>query len=267
MTYSKEKLINNKFENLKSDFLLKKVFNTSSVKIALEFLKYNKKTQKRINFSLNNYKEYSGKYSSIKMELKLVENIFGKFINIKKGEESYYHIYFNDSEEEIKRTFIKENEKVNSINIIIDYQIESFDNLFYNCKCIKSINFKKFARNNIKNMSYVFYGCSSLEEIKFSNFITSNVENMSFMFFECSSLKKLNLSNFDTSNVKNMCNMFGACSSLKELNLFNFDIKKVNNISSMFYKCSSLNKLNRSNFLTDNITYMNEMFRECSLLK
>ena len=43
------------------------------------------------------------------------------------------------------------------IKIIIDYQIKSFELLFYECKCIESINFKKFYRNNINNMENMFY--------------------------------------------------------------------------------------------------------------
>ena len=43
--------------------------------------------------------------------------------------------------------------KVSKINIIIDYQVTSFNDLFYNCKCIEPIYFKKFYRNNIIDMS------------------------------------------------------------------------------------------------------------------
>ena len=68
----------------------------------------------------------------------------------------YYHIYFNDNKKEIKRNYLNENENVSKLKIIIDYQIKSFERLFDNCKCIEFINFKKFYRNNINNMSYMF---------------------------------------------------------------------------------------------------------------
>ena len=55
------------------------------------------------------------------------------------------------------------------------------------------INFKKFYRNNITDMSWMFYGCSSLKELNLTNFNTNNVTNMSSMFYGCSSLKKINL--------------------------------------------------------------------------
>ena len=42
------------------------------------------------------------------------------------------------------------------IKIIIDCHVESFKELFYDCECIESINFNKFYRNNINNMSGMF---------------------------------------------------------------------------------------------------------------
>ena len=40
--------------------------------------------------------------------------------------------------------YIDEEDKVTKIKIIIDYQVKSFKELFYDCKCIESINFKNF---------------------------------------------------------------------------------------------------------------------------
>ena len=37
--------------------------------------------QKRLKVNINDYKEYSQLYSSIEIELKLVDNKYGKFIN------------------------------------------------------------------------------------------------------------------------------------------------------------------------------------------
>ena len=67
----------------------------------------------------------------------------------------------------IKRYHLKENENIEIIKIIIDCQIKSFENLFYDCKCIEYICFKKFYRNNINNMAGMFYNCSSLKEFIF----------------------------------------------------------------------------------------------------
>ena len=201
----------NKLDNLKCDFFLKKTLDNISKKRVLLLLKYNKKIQKRASFNIGDYKEYCENYSSIEIEIILLENKYCKFININKEDELYYHIYFYNEKEKIKRTSIKENENVRKIYIRINYQIKSFKNLFFNCDLIEAINFKKFARTNIKDMSCMFYGCSSLKELNLSNFNTINVSDMSYMFFGCKSLKELNLSKFNTYKVKNMSFIFFEC--------------------------------------------------------
>ena len=81
----------------------------------LNIVKYNKNIQKRININTNDIKEYSEKYSLIEIEIKPINNEYGKFINFKKEEEIYYHIYFDKSKEEIKRNYLKKKEKVKMI--------------------------------------------------------------------------------------------------------------------------------------------------------
>ena len=117
-----------------------------------------------------------------------------------EGDEKYYHIYFNDNKEEIKRNDLNKNDNVSKIKIIIDYQVKSFEKLFYNCSCITSIYFKKFYRINITNMSFMFFNCLSLKELNLSNFNTNNVTKMSYMFYNCSSLKELNC---NSESIKN----------------------------------------------------------------
>ena len=108
-----------------------------------------------------------------------MENKYGTFINIEE-DKKHYHTHSNDNKKtEIKRTSSDENDKVSKINIIIDYQVISFSELFIFCNCIKSINFKKFSRNNITNISNMFYNCSKLKELNVNNFNTDNVTNMS----------------------------------------------------------------------------------------
>ena len=226
--------------------------------------KYNKEIKERLNLNINDYKEYCETYSSIEIELMPVNNRFGNFINIKKGDELYYHIYFNNNKEEIKRNYLDENDKVDKINIIIDYQVNSFNALFNYCECIESINFKEFYRKNINDMRWMFLGCKSLKEINLSNFNTNNVVNMSVMFCGCKSLKEINLSNFDTSNVIDMSGMFLGCSSLKEINLSNFNTNNVKDMHGMFSGCSSLKEINLSNFTINNLTDMYRMFSRCS---
>ena len=118
-----------------------------TIKKKLQIVKYNKRIQNRLNLDVKDYKEYS----EIEIEIIPIKDKYGKFINIKENDELYYHIYFNDNNEEIKNKYdIKEEDKVKKIKIIIDYQVKSFKKLFSVCDCIKSINFKKFYRNNVK---------------------------------------------------------------------------------------------------------------------
>ena len=145
-----------KYEFIKTDYFLEKVFNILRKKKTLNIVKYNKNIKKRINININDYKEYSEKYSSIEIEIKPVSNRYSEFIKFKEEEEIYYHIYFNNNEEEIKRKYISKDEEIKIIRIKIDYQIKSFEKLFHNCKFIESIYFQKFYRNNINNMNSMF---------------------------------------------------------------------------------------------------------------
>ena len=262
---SKPKIV---LDNIKSNYILIKIFKNMIEIKSLEMIKINKKLQKRLDISFKYYKEYSQLYSTIEIELNLVDNFYGRFINISdKKDECYCHIYFDNSSEEIKRHYLEVNDNVKIIKIKIDFQIKSFSFLFYGCKCISSINFKKFRRNNITDMHCMFFGCSSLKELNFSDFNTDNVTDMSSIFLGCSSLEKLNLSNFNTNKVINMSEMFFDCSSLEELNLSNFNTDNVKNMKRMFRGCFSLKELNLSNFNAKNVTDMSGMFLYCSSLK
>ena len=171
------------FKNIKSNYILQKLFKNLLKKKSLDIIKYNKNIKERINVSIKDYKEYS---ELVEIEIKPVKNKYGKFINMNENK-IYYHIYFNDNKEEIKRNYyFNKNDNVSKFKIIIDYQVKSFEKLFYNCKCIEYIYFKKFYRNNIDNMGCMFYGCSSLNELDLSSFNTNNVTDMRYMFSGCS---------------------------------------------------------------------------------
>ena len=82
--------------------------------------------------------------------MKPVIKKYGEFINISYYDKEYYYISFDKSNEEIKkRNYLIKTDKVKIIKIIINYQVKSFKKIFYNCKCISSIIFKKFFRINI----------------------------------------------------------------------------------------------------------------------
>ena len=177
-------------ENIKSRYILSKIYNNMTKKKKLEIIKYNKKIQNRLNLDVKDYKEYC----EIEIEIIPIKDKYGKFIYIKEKDKLYYHIYFNDNNEEIKNKYeIKEEDKVTKIKIIIDYQIKSFNSLFKWCECIESINFKKFYRNNITDMSWMFFGCSSLKELNLNNFNTNNVTDMRWMFGRCLNELKLKI--------------------------------------------------------------------------
>ena len=77
------------FDNIKVDYFLQKVFNNLERNISLKIVKYNKNIKKRLNININDYKEYS----EIEIELKLVDDKSGEFINIPEEEKEYYHFY------------------------------------------------------------------------------------------------------------------------------------------------------------------------------
>ena len=87
-------------------------------KESLEIIKRNKILQKRLDKHINDYKNYFEFYSSIEIELIPSDNKYDKFINIPKEGKEYYHIYFDNSNEEIKRNYLEKNERIKKIKII-----------------------------------------------------------------------------------------------------------------------------------------------------
>ena len=253
---------NNFLIKIKSKFILKQIFDNLKEKRLLEIIRYNKNIQNKLNKDIKDFKK---EYYKIEIEIIPNKNQYGKFIRLPKRYEPYYHIYFNDGNEETKRKTLN-GENISKIRVILDYKIKSLRKLFRKCKYIKKITFTKFKRKNIINMSKMFQGCSSLEFLDISNFNTDNVKNMSEMFYDCSLLKEIKILNFKTNNVTDMHKMFYNCSSLIELNLSNFNTNNVTNMNCMFFNCSSLKELDLSNFNTNNVSDMSCMFYNCSSL-
>ena len=200
---------NSFFDGIKCRYILQKIFNKLLPKKVLQIIKYNNNLKKQLNKDINDYKQ------SLQIEIEILpeKDKYGKFITI--SDKSFYHIYFNDNKEEVKKNYIDENDKIIKVKILIDYEIKSLKGLFEQCKCIKKINFIKFNRKDINDISYMFCNCNSLEEINLNNFNTDKVTDMSYMLSKCSSLQKINLSNFNTNNVINMNHMFDGCIILK----------------------------------------------------
>ena len=193
---------NSNWKNIKSKHILKQIFNKLHKSTFFKIIKHNKYIQNLFGLELNDFKVY---YEKIIIEIipkRYLKYAYDEnyFIRIKSNEEPYFHIYFDDDKEEIKRAFIKKNESVRKIKIIIDYEIKSFFNLFHNCEIIEKINFIQFNRKDINDMSYMFFGCSALKEINFSFIKFDKVKDIDCMFYGCSSLKKINNSYLISNN-------------------------------------------------------------------
>ena len=223
--------------NIQSNFFLQKIFNNLKQEKILKLLKNSNQFQKILNIDLITYKRF---YNQIEIEIIPID-IKDKngFIHIPIEYESYCHIYFNDNNKEIKRSYFTKEDKVTKIKIILDEEIKSFEKLFYMSDCIEKISFIKFNRRDITNMKEMFSGCTELKEINFNKFNTDNVTNMSYMFYKCKSLKELNLDKFNINNITDISYMFFECSALNELNLITFDTNNLICKIGMFDGCSN----------------------------
>ena len=90
---------NSIIENIKSRYILSKIYENITKKKKLEIVKYNKKIQNRLNLDVKDYKEYR----EIEIEIIPAKGKYDKFININENNKLYYHIYFNDNKMIIKK--------------------------------------------------------------------------------------------------------------------------------------------------------------------
>ena len=97
--------VSNILSGVKSNYILSKIYKNISKKKSLEIVKYNKKVQNRLKLSIQSYKEYFETLTPIELEIIPYKKQYGKFININENEKSYYHIYFNNNEKEMKNKY------------------------------------------------------------------------------------------------------------------------------------------------------------------
>ena len=71
-------------ENIKSRYILSKIYDNMTKKKKLEIVKYNKKIQNRINLSIKNNKEYSEIFTPIEIEIIPIKSKYRTFIKIIK---------------------------------------------------------------------------------------------------------------------------------------------------------------------------------------
>ena len=89
---------------IRSNYILKQIFEHLCEKCSLELIKYNKDIQKILDINIDNYKLFSQLYSTIELEIKVIERKKGNFIYIEEEKDKpYFHIYFNDNLKEIKK--------------------------------------------------------------------------------------------------------------------------------------------------------------------
>ena len=114
----------NLLQIIKSRYILSLIFNNLKKKKFLEIIKINKNIQKQFNLNIKDYKEFS----EIIIEIIPTKKDSGSFIHFdNKNDESFAQIYFNDNENEIKRSYIQSNEKskIGKIKIHINRSIKS----------------------------------------------------------------------------------------------------------------------------------------------
>ena len=111
-------------DGVKSNYILTKLTQNLSRKTLLNMIRYNKQLQRKLNIELKDYEAYL----QTEIELKFNQSYSNlepiNFINY-VGDKNYYHILYNDSEQEGKKE-----ENIRKIRIIIDRYIKSFKKLF-----------------------------------------------------------------------------------------------------------------------------------------
>ena len=149
--------------DIKSKYLIIKIFDQLKPQIFFRIIKYNKKIKNKLDIKIE---EFLG----IEIELIPKENTCGQFI---QKNNKYFHIYFNDENEEIKRNCLTKDDKVNKIRIIIDNNVDSFEKfnffnevqllnillIYFNClplKLERSNSFKEKQYLNINDISITF---------------------------------------------------------------------------------------------------------------
>ena len=141
--------------NIKSNFIIKKIFAYMDKPKLMKIINHNKILQKRLNLSLEKYKEYFEILSPIIIEINIAENNHDLFINAHKD---YFHAYFDDNKKEIKRNRINEWENVKKIKVIINYQIKS-SLLLVSLKDVDVLN-RLISKNLIELILLIWKICS-----------------------------------------------------------------------------------------------------------
>ena len=141
--------------------------------------------------------------------------------------------------------------------------VTSFDNMFYGCNSVKTLDINNWDTRNVTSFYGMFYNCTAIESLNLNNWDTGNVEIFDKMFYQCNNLRELNISNWDTHSGVSFWMMFNCCQSLTSLDLSMWNMSSATSISEMFKMCNSLETLNLSNWNTENVQFMSAVFKGC----
>ena len=105
--------------NIKSKFILKKIFGYLENNIYLKLIKYNKKLQNKLEKDITYYKEYS------KIEIQVFQKFLNyknpkKFINVTNpNDKELYQIFINDQTKEAAKDIESIKEKIEKFKIVL----------------------------------------------------------------------------------------------------------------------------------------------------
>ena len=108
---------------IKSKYILKQITDNLIKAKLLKIINYNKLIQDKLDIEINDYKKY---YGQIEIEL-IPNNNEDKNYFLNEECKSYYQIYFNNSNNEIKQNYFNKNDNITKINIILNNKIKSFE--------------------------------------------------------------------------------------------------------------------------------------------
>ena len=99
-----------KFRNIKSKYILQKIFDNLETKRKLNLIKLNKNIKERLDININDYKEY---FETV-IEVKPIKRNYGSnFINIEnEDDKKYIHIYLDNDKEKHKNIILMQMKKL-----------------------------------------------------------------------------------------------------------------------------------------------------------
>jgi hypothetical protein len=103
-------LNNNLLLKIKSAYILREIFDYFDEIKLLNIVRYNKILQDKFEKSIKDYRIRNDIIIEL-IPFKFSKDTDKKFINI-NSEENHYHIYFNDSQNEIKRNYFTKDDDV-----------------------------------------------------------------------------------------------------------------------------------------------------------